>query len=70
MTGVAGLKDLKKAQDAPDVEYFPYCRQEAVIAYLKEFFGEKPVEIRTPRIEIEAQGIEEIAKEHQNLVMS
>lgn len=53
LTGVAGLKDLKKDYNNPDIEYFPYTRQDAVIKYLKENFHNKPVEVKTGRIEVE-----------------
>lgn len=55
MTGVAGLKDLKKSPLDKDVEYFPYSRQEAVIKYLKENFKGKDLKINTGRILLEPQ---------------
>lgn len=53
LTGVAGLKDLKKDHNDPTIEYFPYTRQDAVIKYLKENFHKKPVEVKTGRIIVE-----------------
>lgn len=62
------MKDLKKAPDSPDVEYFPFCKQDAVIEYLKHVFANKPIEIRTPRIEIEARELEESVKRELDCV--
>lgn len=53
MTGVAGLADLKKDPNSIGIEYFPYSRQDAIIEYLKHNFSHKPIEVKTPRIEIE-----------------
>lgn len=63
MTGVAGLIDLKKDPKALEIEYYPYSRQSAVIEYLKHNFRNKPVEVRTGRIEIEAKDIKAKEKE-------
>lgn len=68
MTGVAGLKDLKKDPSDTGVEHFSYYKQESVIEYLKHVFKDKPVEIKTPRIEIEPKKTESIEK--QNLPLS
>lgn len=58
LSGVAGLKDLKKEPTEAGIEYFPYCRQDALIEYLKEHFKHKPVEVKTGRIQIEQIGTE------------
>lgn len=63
MTGVAGLKDLKKDLNSTNVEYFPFCKQDAIIDYLKHNFSNKPVEIKTPRIEIEPKEVKVAKKE-------
>lgn len=57
LTGVAGLKDLKKDHNDPTVEYFPYTRQDAVVKYLEENFHKKPVEVKTGRIELEPRNL-------------
>lgn len=57
MTGVAGLTDLKKDPKALGIEYYPYSRQDAIIEYLKQNFSKTPVEVKTPRIEIEPKDI-------------
>lgn len=63
MTGVAGLKDLKKDPSNAGIEYYPYCRQDAIIEYLKHNFAYKPIEVKTSRIVIEAK--EAVPKENQ-----
>lgn len=50
MTGPADLKALVKPPESPDVEYFQYSRQDAVIKYIKSEFKDKPVQVTTGRI--------------------
>lgn len=50
MTGVAGLKDLKKNPFDKNVEYFSYSRQAATIKYLKENAQNFDLAIDAPRI--------------------
>lgn len=70
MKGTGGMSSLKKEPNTPDVKIYPYNHQSGVIKYLKECFRNKPLHVRTGRIEIETRGVEEIAKEHQNLMVS
>lgn len=63
MTGVAGLKDLKKDPSTAGIEYYPYCRQDAIIEYLKHNFTDKPVEVKTPRIVVEPKDLDVKEKE-------
>ena len=58
MTGVAGLKDLKKDPNAVGIEYYPHSRQDAIIEYLEHNFSDTPVELKTPRIVIESEDLE------------
>lgn len=53
MKGTGGMSSLKKEPNDPDVKIYPYNHQSGVIKYLKEHFRNKPVEVKTGRIEIE-----------------
>lgn len=53
MKGSGGMTSLKKEPDNPNVKFYPYNHQSGVIKYLKGHFKNKPVKVKTGRIEIE-----------------
>lgn len=63
MNGSGGMSSLKKEPNAPDVKIYPYNHQSGVIKYLKEYFKNKPVEVKTGRIEIEPKNLDVKEKE-------
>lgn len=53
MQGAGGANSLKKAKK--DVKFYPFNHQSGAIEYLKHNFANKPVQVKTGRIEIESK---------------
>jgi len=55
MQGPGGMSSLKKGIDEKDVKIYPFNPQNGLLEYLTENFSNKPLEVRTGRIEVESQ---------------
>lgn len=60
MKGPASLKELVKESDDPNVEYFPYSRQDAAIKYINNKFKNKPIQVQTGRVKLEGNRLNSI----------
>lgn len=57
MNGQGGMTSLKKDPKYSDVKFYSYNHQIGVIKYLKKYFKNKPVEVKTDRIEVEPKEV-------------
>ena len=55
MQGSGGLSCLKKEATAPDVHIYPFNHQSGVLEYINTNFSDKPIQVKTGRIEVETK---------------
>lgn len=54
MTGIGGLSSIKKDENDPEVEFFPYSLQDCMTEYLQANYSDKKIEVQNGRIVKEA----------------